>query len=194
VGSWASLYQAHQAIRGRGLTWTHEVRTRLTRLANAGHCEDTVGARFTNKRIGTVDEWSIRPRRGVAAEDLLNIDGLRRATLTIAATMARRGHLHQFDVRAEGERLDGTPWVIAVHLSDDRGPDGDRHALGAGGHAALHCHVGPDLNASPKIRVPLPDLGPVEALEWVLSQLVPTAQFEPAPWSEVQAALKKASP
>jgi hypothetical protein len=45
----------------------------------------------------------------------------------------------------------------------------------------------------PKVRVPLPALGPVEALEWVLSQLVPEPQFEPALWAEVQSAQKKAA-
>jgi len=53
--------------------------------------------------------------------------------------------------------------------------------------------VGPDREMAPEVRVPLPALGPVEVLEWVLSQLVPTAQFEPAPWADVQTALKKVS-
>lgn len=69
----------------------------------------------------------------------------------------------------------------------------DRHALGAGGHAVLHCHVGPDLNARPKIRVPLPPISAAEALDWVLSQIITTDDFEPAPWTEVQTALKKAT-
>ncbi len=165
----------------------------LGTLAAAGHCDRSVSQRFSDKRSGAIVEWSIRRRETAGVgEPLTNIEGLHTTTLSVLATAARDGALHQFDIRAEGERHDGTRWVIAVHLSDDRAPSGDRHALGACGHAVLHCHVGPDLNATPKIRVPLPALGPVEALEWVLSQLVPTADFEPARWGEVQAALKKA--
>ncbi len=61
------------------------------------------------------------------------------------------------------------------------------------GHAAFHYHVGPDRKTAPEARVPLPELGPVEAREWVLSQILPTAKFEPAPWAEVQTAQEKAS-
>ena len=54
-------------------------------------------------------------------------------------------------------------------------------------------HVGPDRDTKPKVRVPLPAFSPVDALDWVLSQLVPTADFEPALWAKVQAALEEAS-
>lgn len=191
MNTWISLYQEQQALRRPDRSWTSTVRAKLTSLAAAGHCERSISQRFTNKRSGTIEEWSIRTREAPGGEPLVNISGLRVATLSVLATAARDGALHQLDIRAEGERHDGSPLVIAVHLSDDRGADGDRHGLGAGGHASLHCHVGPDLNATPKVRVPLPALGPAEAFEWVISQLVPTADFEPAPWAEVQAELKK---
>lgn len=38
-----------------------------------------------------------------------------------------------------------------------------------------------------------PALGPVEVLDWVLSQLVSTLSFEPAPWPSVLDAMKKTS-
>jgi hypothetical protein len=74
-----------------------------------------------------------------------------------------------------------------------RSQKGDRQGRGAGGHAALHCHVGPDLETAPEVRVPLPAINAAEALDWVLSQIIPTDGFEPAPWADVQAALQKAS-
>jgi hypothetical protein len=43
------------------------------------------------------------------------------------------------------------------------------------------------------VRVPLPAITAAEALDWVVSQILATDDFEPAPWAEVQAALKKAS-
>jgi hypothetical protein len=109
----------------------------------------------------------------------------------------RNGHLHMFTVMVEGQRVDGSRWTLAVHLPDDQETDpntaGDRQGRGAGGHAALHCHVGPDLDTAPEVRVPLPAINAAEALDWVLSQIVTTDDFEPAPWAKVQAALKKAS-
>jgi len=50
---------------------------------------------------------------------------------------------------------------------------------------ALVDAMGPNLDAEPVIRVPLPAIGPSEALEWVISQLVPTPAFEPAPWTSL---------
>lgn len=43
------------------------------------------------------------------------------------------------------------------------------------------------------IRQPGPTWTSNEALDWVISQLVPTAAFEPAPWANVETALKEAS-
>ncbi|MCL2824561.1 MAG: hypothetical protein FWD57_11265, partial [Polyangiaceae bacterium] len=63
---------------------------------------------------------------------------------------------------------------------------GDRQGSGACGHAAFHCHIGPDLDAKPKLRIPLPAIGPADALDWVLSQLCGDG-FEPAPWPQVKA-------
>ena len=49
--------------------------------------------------------------------------------------------------------------------------------------ALNHCHVGPDHTANPEIRVPMPPMKPWEALDRVLSQVVP--DWEPAPWGDV---------
>lgn len=194
MNTWIDLYRQHQAVRQPDRNWTQAVRARLTKLAAAGYCDRSVSQRFSNKRSRGIEEWSIRTPQTTGGELLVNVEGLKEATLSVLATQARDGALHQFDVRAEGERCDGTRWVIAVHLSDNRGPEGDRHALGAGGHSVLHCHIGPDLNAKPKIRVPLPALGLVEALDWVLSQLFTSIDFEPAPWADVRALLERETP
>ncbi len=54
---------------------------------------------------------------------------------------------------------------------------------GACSHAALHCHVGADLDAKPQVRVPLPAVSVVDALDWLIATVVPG--WEPAPWSEL---------
>lgn len=105
----------------------------------------------------------------------------------------RKDHLHMFTVMVEGERADGSKWTLAVHLPDDEGPEGDRQGRGACGHAALHCHVGPDLDTAPEVRVPLPAISAADAFDWVLSQIIPTQEFERARWDDVQAALGKAT-
>ena len=43
--------------------------------------------------------------------------------------------------------------------------------------------------AKPKVWVPLPPVGPVAALDWVLSVIVPG--WEPAKWSDVDAAMQE---
>lgn len=195
---WGDLYRGQRAARGLGSrSWSSELRKRLVALSREGYCDPSVEGRFTLKRAGDVIEWSIRDGGASAPLPLRQLVHLPTAKLSVMALADRNNHLHQFTVMVEGKRADCTTWSLAVHFEDDRvserNPDGDRKGTGACGHAAVHCHVGPDLDTAPKVRVPLPALGPVEALDWVLSQIITTNDFEPAPWADVQAALKKAS-
>ena len=196
--SWVDLYRAQGAARSLSSgAWSSELRKRLVALSKEGHCDPSVEGRFTYKQDGNLLKWSIYDGGTSAPLLLRSIADLASAELSLMALANRQNHLHQFTVMVEGKRLDGSAWAIAVHFEDDRLPEkssqADRKGDGACGHAAFHCHVGPGLGVAPKVRVPLPALGPVDALEWVLSQLVPTAKFEPAPWADVMAALKKAS-
>lgn len=196
---WVDLYRDQTAARTLASgAWSGELRKRLVALSKAGFCDRSVEGRFTYEHDGNLLKWSIRDDGKAAPVALRQLADLDSAELSVIALADRGNHLHQFTVMVEGKRADGTAWVLAVHFEDDRitdkNKDADRKGTGAGGHAAFHCHVGPGLDVGPKVRVPLPPLGPVEALEWVLTQLVPTAQFEPAPWPEVLTALKKATP
>ena len=195
--NWIDLYMSHRNARTVAASWTADVRKKLIALADAGHCDNAIRGRFSHKKLGDLVEWSIRKDQRQAAEPLTALANLESAELSVLGLVGKSGHLHAFTISVEGKRKDGSTWTLAVDLPDDREthktPDGDRQGLGACSHAAFHCHVGPDRKTAPEVRVPLPALGPVEALEWVLSQLVPTAKFEPAPWAEVQAALKKAT-
>lgn len=196
---WIDLYGTQRNARSLGSnTWSSELRKRLVKLSKAGYCDSSVEGRFTYKQVGNLLDWSIRDGGAAAPVLLRQISGLASAELSLMALADRRNnHLHQFTAMVEGKRADGSAWALAVHFEDDRitekNPDADRKGTGACGHAAFHCHVGPGLDVQPKVRVPLPAIGPVEALEWVLSQLVPMSTFEPAPWDDVQTALKKAS-
>lgn len=195
--TWIDLYAGHRQARTVAPSWTTAVRKKLIALAAAGHCDESIRGRFSNQNLGDLAEWSIRKNGSQVAEPLTGLADLETAEISVLGLVNKRGHLHAFTVSVEGKRRDGSPWTLAVHLPDDRettqNPSGDRQGFGACSHAALHCHVGPDLDTRPAVRVPLPALGPVEALEWVFSQLVPTTPFEPAPWAEVQDALEHAS-
>ena len=129
------------------------------------------------------DLWG---RRALVLTGLAN---MAHASLTVLGlSNSRTHHVHQFTAMLKGVTDSGSPWAVAVHLEDDRSaPDEDRKGSGACGHAALHCHVGPSLDAKPKVRVPLGGIGPVEALDWLLSTVVPG--WEPAPWANVLPAL-----
>lgn len=190
---WIDLYRAHREKRSLNSgKWDHEFRMRLIKLAEAGYCEQDIQGRFTyghNPQKGGLVEWSIHPE----PLSLNGVPHLASAKLSLMALTDRKGHLHMFTVMVEGARKDGSKWTLAVHLPDDRetdkNPQGDRQGLGASGHAALHCHVGPDLKTEPELRLPLPAVSAADAFDWMLSQIIPTKQFEPAPWDEIQAAL-----
>ena len=200
--AWIDLYSAHRAARALSQKhWSGEIRKLLIKLAEAGHCDQSIQGLFNYTVVdGSLVQWSIRAGGKSAPIALQNLPDLAVADLTVMALASRTNqpHLHQFTVMVEGLRQDGSPWALAVHLPDDRetpqNPSGDRQGLGAGGHAALHCHVGPNLDLTPKVRVPLPPLGPVEVLDWVLSQILPNEEFEPAPWAEVQARTEETAP
>jgi hypothetical protein len=104
---------------------------------------------------------------------------------------AKTGRIHQVTASVEGTRDDGSTWVVAVHLPDDRDRGADRQGSGACGHAALHCHIGPTYDAKPKLRVPLPALEVVDILDWLFSQIAADNAFERAPWDDVQRAIEK---
>jgi hypothetical protein len=177
-----------------GAEATKTIRLRLKALADRGLCDGTLPSRFTyekNERSAHVRAWRITGN-GESGEPLKGLPHLKDARLTVLLLTGTRQHeLHELTIMLSGQTPQGSPWCVALHLPDDRKspahPGGDRQGSGACGHAAFHCHVGPTLDAEPKVRVPLPPLHPADALDWVLSQVVP--DYEPAPWSDVESAL-----
>ncbi|MBA3549394.1 MAG: hypothetical protein H0T76_23210 [Nannocystis sp.] len=198
--AWFDLYQQHTTLRHmndreaanevRQVFVRHSEehyalfkRNASARLLEARDPRTSVTYTLTRDRAGealTLDTLPEPTRRAVA---------LKHARLTVLLRFDRkRDHLQELAVMLTGIRHDDTPLEFAVHLPHDleegKHPNGDRDGLGACGHAALHCHVAPTLDTEPKVRVPLPPLRPAQIVEWVLSQVVPTGEFEPAPWLE----------
>lgn len=159
-----------------------EVRGRLGRLAKLGHCADTIRGRFTNKKQGAVRELYIVGLERSETEPLFKLADLDSATLTVLA-LQRGAAVEKFTVMLQGRAKGDVDWTVAVHL--------DPEALGDGacGHALIHCHVGPTLDHAPKVRVPFPAVTLPHALDWVLTQVIPS--WEPAPWASLPAEVRR---
>ena len=189
MNRWFALYRDHSAMRVIPKEWVGDVRRSLTKLAKWGFCDTETPWRFTfANNDDTAGDIVYRFRNKTVT--LRNISCLSKANLSIKATLGEKGHhLHSSTAMVEGKRKDGSPWTLAVHLEDDgkseKRPEGDRRGLGACGHAAFHCHVGPDLETEPKVRVPLPAMSASEAIDWILLHTTGPRIFEPFPWSEV---------
>lgn len=182
--NWVLLYEAHGGMRTVERDLIDALRQRLIRLADGRHCDRTVRGRFTHKTGQSgLTEFLLTP---TGVESLAGLATLTDARLTLMAKVdQRRTHLHQFTAMVEGTTIDdGLPWAAAVHLESDlEAAERDRKGSGACGHAAFHCHIGPTLDHEPKVRVPLPALGPVAALDWLLAMVIP--EWEPAPWASL---------
>jgi len=184
-----TLYQEHTAMREASRrSLGADIRTLLVRFAEQGHCDQTIQGRFTSDLNGSCRKWSIRAAMDQPpGEALRELQDLNEARLVVLAEEHKRnGHLVQFTAMIEGKTKAGADWVVAVHLerdTDDK--DADRKGAGACSHAVFHCHVGPNLDARPKVRVPMPAVGAAAALDWLLAQLA--LDWEPAPWPSVVA-------
>ncbi len=202
--AWIELYEQHSALRSNGRGAVHEIRQVLKRYGEARNSifESDIAQRLQqrNNRSSSAQEycfadagellatwnhpdWETSGHRRIHLED---------ARLHIYIAVNKQDHIQALNLWITSKKRESAePLAIAVHLPDDHETvktDADRQGDGACGHAALHCHIGPTLDALPKLRVPLPALRPARALEWMLSQVVPA--YEAAPWSEVRAALK----
>ena len=202
MSSWAELYAEHCSLRqSAGRRAILDLRAVLRRLSelSASVVDNGAHQRFqpnSNRETGLQtlsleEELHLYAHPGFDSGEIQLAD----ARLTVQLLIHRtRDHLHQLTIMVEGTRRAGGPWVVAVHLPDDRpstkNPGGDRQGHGACGHAALHAHIGPTMNDEPKVRVPLPKLSAGQILEWVLSQVVPTLDFEAAPWASVCPAVR----
>jgi hypothetical protein len=210
--TWVDLYTQHQSLRkGAHRNAVDAIRGELRRFAELRFSvlPEQIQSRFQpadNQQTGlktyklglgqASGEELILPRHPGYQNGLIHLEEARLTILLLVNTES--DHLHEMTVMLEGKRADDTPVTIAVHLPDDRvtkkRPHGDRQGHGACGHAALHCHIGPTLDVPPELRVPMPALTPGEVVAWVLSQVVPTPDFEPAPWEDVLGALKPLGP
>jgi len=200
VKPWVNLYRAHTAFRKDGLVAVTSIRRVLREMGEQSpsvfdkHVHQRLQPKKNQKNGLRILQLGLGGRESFDLSGAgLGGHGVVEASLTVQMLLDRStGHLHSLTLMVEAKKLDGAPWAIAVHLSDDRGNSGDHDGHGACGHAALHCHVGPTLDDKPNVRVPLPSVDAGELVGWLVSQVVPALGFERAPWPEVAAALKPA--
>lgn len=200
MNPWADLHRAHEAMRQRPVDITGEIRRRLIELSDAGHCSASIRGRLTyqNSSDKRLRRLHIRPEAGATEGEPLTLPGMESAHLQVQAVLDTRDHaVHAFSAHLWGRTRAGLGWALAVHLDDDLAPatqdlQSGQKGGGACGHAVFHCHVGPDLDAEPKVRVPLPAVGPEHVLDWLLATVVPG--FEPMPWPKVNEMIEKVTP
>ena len=195
---WSDLYKSHQSLRANGKQAIHDIRKALNwynGLTPMLFNDRMIAARFQPVR---------NHQSGLLGYSLSGADGeylavwnlpeaqqkeapLHEARLLVQLLLSGDStHIHMLTVAVAGRRKGKKEnWTLAVHLPDDRGENGDRQGHGACGHAALHCHVGPDAYASPKVRSPMPPVGAGALVQWAISQVVPTKTFEPALWEDI---------
>jgi len=169
--TWARLWESHRAESTERAA-VDGVRSRLWRLAGEFGVERSAPHLFTRAGGARRCEYSLRGD----ALALPPTDAISKGALGVRF-IAERGAVVQFDVRLEAVSAAGQPVVLAVHR------DPEPRGLGACGHALGHCHVGPDLDSRPKVRLPFPAGDPLSALDWVLASAIPA--WEPAPWEQL---------
>ena len=190
MNDWIQLHEEHRALGATGGSALQDIRRVLQLLIERKHALSSLNGRFTNRKNKDTArrKWHITAppsakseERDEWSEPLQNLaPNIAEARLTILAITAESDmKLAKLTVMLKGKNAEGVSFTVAAHLDDEH------LGLGACGHALFHCHVGPSLEALPKVRVPLPALRPAATLEWALSVVL--HNWEPAPWSEVTA-------
>jgi hypothetical protein len=201
MSPWVSLYQRHSELRTGHPQTVDGLKRTLRRLASMkAHCDPSLPWFLKTTKENGREIIFTQPHNGPPGPvELKGLPDLTGARLSIQATLEpKTGRVHEFSAAISGMTDAGVNWTVAIHLDTELRPPtkdgwrGDWRGDGACSHAVLHCHVGPDLEAKPKVRVPLPAVGPEHALDWLLATVVPG--FDPMPWAEVEAALRTATP
>lgn len=165
---------------------------RLQEVAHLRLCDPAVQGWFTTDKYkltisgaapAKVGEWPAIPLK-----DLEHID---EALLTLSVTFDKIG-VKAYSIQLRGRRriTDAPAWYARVDL-DGIGDDAKK-GVGLCSHAVLHTHVGttPESDHMPSedplgerkrfsTRVPMPWLGPIDALNWLLATV--DRRLEPAP-------------
>lgn len=129
--SWTDLYQSHEALRtGHNRELTAEFRERLLRLADLGHCSDTIRGRVTERVMESrphVREIYIRPENRnlypEGTEPLSNLAHLDDACLTLLANIDDKLGLEMLTIMIEGTRIAVEEATESEEANGDRPDD-----------------------------------------------------------------------
>lgn len=183
---WADLYDQHEATRdvSRHQRVDNLLRLRLRALAARGACDPMSAPLLTYRKKpprGKREIWIATGANAARAPDEvgtieIETDKLADAQLSISVLLDHgETRVEKYTIRLEGRDAADQPRLISVEL------DGEPMGSGACGHPLLHCHIGPDHATVPEVRVPVAAMRPWEALDWVLSVVIPN--WEPLPWT-----------
>jgi hypothetical protein len=177
VTRWTEIHGAIEKVRDeRKADWRNALIVQVKRAASAKVCSNMDPHRV--KRAGRTielapcnDSVMKTVKAEVPAIALLNLPALDDAKLTFRVVLqADEKRIEQYTVSAVGKgKVTGRPWYVRVDLDDEQKGNGPC------GHPMLHCHVGVDSSVKDgqESRVPLPWLGPDEAVAWILATLDP---------------------
>lgn len=178
-----SLAEEHEKARAIGSSddVASKLRERIKKLVALRHCHARYQGKVDYKKQperGKQEVW-VKGDSDSSMGDAIPLEGLkhlRNARLSLAAMLDHKmTRIDKFTVRLEGVALpSGQDWLVSVELDDK--PMG----TGACGHALIHCHIGPSHSSTPEVRAPMPTMKPWDALDWVLTLVLP--RWEPAPW------------
>lgn len=201
MNPWVDLHDQQSRLREGRKDVVDQLKAPLRRLASLKkHCDESLPWFLKTKQADGRLTVFTQPHNGpVGPVELNELPDLSGARLSIQATLELKTfRIYQFSAAISGKTPVGVDWTVAIHLDNELGTPvangwrGDWRGDGACCHAILHCHVGPDLDAKPKVRVPFPAVGPEHALDWLLATVIPG--FEPMPWTAVNQLLAKATP
>lgn len=164
------------AAKEKGIRWHNAIIATLKTLAEAGFCDEQVvgwvkeqsaGRRrktieFSDNADGKVGDYSaVRVNKTAFLPD--------GALLRLLVETEQDGGVLSYAIGLQGKSAQG-PWYARICL------DPEQRGQGPCGHPLLHCHVGLDPEhalSKDDVRVPLPWLTPVEAIEWLFAAVEP---------------------
>ncbi|MCB9744362.1 MAG: hypothetical protein H6741_22070 [Alphaproteobacteria bacterium] len=185
---WVDLYDQHEKARALGTTdplrelqkrvkvLVHQRRVEQRFLGKLNYKKREKGTGHRGAKEIAVAGDGTKIGEPIPISNLTNLyDGLLGIWVLVNAA---DNSLRKFTVCITGKTPDGAAWMASVEL--DQEPAGS----GACGHALFHCHVGPSHSSLPEVRVPVPAIKPWDALDWLLTQVIP--DWEPWPWQNAR--------
>ncbi len=172
--SWATLRASIESERAtRTKDWTNALVRQVMRAARLGVCART--EQYRVRQRGRVIELSerggatIQTVKKTVPAIALDVPTLVEAKLAFSVELSKDlRYVTQYTASVQGDdKQSGQRWYARVDL------DPEQRGGGPCCHPLLHAHVGASSSGGVEARVPLPWLGPDQAIAWLLATIDP---------------------